>query len=50
MQKAKRTGEQELLARTERLMVQVEKLGCRIQELRHCCELDMMQQVHTSAA
>uniref|UniRef100_G3NDR4 Dynein axonemal heavy chain 12 n=1 Tax=Gasterosteus aculeatus aculeatus TaxID=481459 RepID=G3NDR4_GASAC len=47
MQKAKRTGEQELLARTERLMVQVEKLGCRIQELRHCCELDMMQQYVT---
>ncbi|KAM8863638.1 dynein axonemal heavy chain 12 [Spinachia spinachia] len=47
MQKAKRTGEQELLARRERLMVQLEKLGRRIEEFPHCSELDMMQQYVT---
>ncbi|KAL6119092.1 dnah12 [Pungitius sinensis] len=47
MQEAKRTGEQELLARRERLMVQLEKLGRRIEEFPHCSELDMMQQYVT---
>lgn len=45
LQKAKQKGEQELLARRERLMVQLEKLGRRIEEFPHCSELDMMQQV-----
>lgn len=45
MQKAKQKGEQELLAKRERLMVQLEKLGRRIEEFPHCSELDMMQQV-----
>ncbi|XP_040909250.1 dynein heavy chain 12, axonemal [Toxotes jaculatrix] len=44
METAKRKGEQELLAKRERLMVQLEKLGRRIEEFPHCCELDMMQQ------
>ncbi len=45
MQKAKQKGEQELLAKRERLMVQLEKLGRRIEEFPYCSELDMMQQV-----
>ncbi|KAE8293583.1 Dynein heavy chain 7 [Larimichthys crocea] len=47
MQKAKQKGEQELLAKRERLMVQLEKLGRRIEEFPHCSELDMMQQYVT---
>ncbi|XP_067384444.1 dynein axonemal heavy chain 12 [Channa argus] len=43
MHRAKHKGEQELLAKRERLMVQLEKLGRRIEELPHCSELDMMQ-------
>lgn len=45
MQKSKETGQQELIAKRERLMVQLEKLGRRIEEFPHCSELDMMQQV-----
>lgn len=45
MQGAKQKGEQELLAKRERLMVQLEKLGRRIEEFPHCSEMDMMQQV-----
>lgn len=45
MQKAKQKGEQELLAKRERLMVQLEKLGRRVEEFPLCSELDMMQQV-----
>lgn len=45
MQKAKQEGEQELLAKRERLMAQLEKLGRRIEEFPHCSELDMIQQV-----
>ncbi|XP_053173949.1 dynein axonemal heavy chain 12 [Scomber japonicus] len=44
MQGAKKKGEQELLAKRERLMVQLEKLGRRIEEFPHCSEMDMMQQ------
>ncbi|XP_054464751.1 dynein axonemal heavy chain 12 [Anoplopoma fimbria] len=47
MQKAKHKGEQELLAIRERLMVQLEKLGRRIEEFPHCSEMDMMQQYVT---
>uniref|UniRef100_A0A4W6DYT1 Dynein axonemal heavy chain 12 n=1 Tax=Lates calcarifer TaxID=8187 RepID=A0A4W6DYT1_LATCA len=47
MQSAKLKGEQELLAKRERLMVQLEKLGRRIEEFPHCSELDMMQQYVT---
>ncbi|KAK2851543.1 hypothetical protein Q5P01_007819 [Channa striata] len=43
MHRAKQKGEQELLAKRERLMVQLEKLGRRIEELPHYSELDMMQ-------
>uniref|UniRef100_A0A3Q3F6B1 Dynein heavy chain linker domain-containing protein n=1 Tax=Labrus bergylta TaxID=56723 RepID=A0A3Q3F6B1_9LABR len=44
LQKAKKKGEQELIARRERLIVQLEKLGRRIEEFPLCSELDMMQQ------
>ncbi|XP_026189143.1 dynein heavy chain 12, axonemal isoform X3 [Mastacembelus armatus] len=47
MQTAKQKGEQELLVTRERLMVQLEKLGRRIEEFPHCCELDMMQRYVT---
>ncbi|XP_051280505.1 dynein axonemal heavy chain 12 [Dicentrarchus labrax] len=47
MQKAKQKGEQELIAKRERLMIQLEKLGRRIEEFPHCSELDMMQQYVT---
>uniref|UniRef100_A0A8D3AAF5 Dynein axonemal heavy chain 12 n=1 Tax=Scophthalmus maximus TaxID=52904 RepID=A0A8D3AAF5_SCOMX len=40
-------GEQELLAKREELMVQLEKLGSRIKEFPHCSELDMIQQYVT---
>lgn len=45
MHTAKEKGEQELLAKRERLMVQLEKIGRRIEEFPYCSELDMMQQV-----
>uniref|UniRef100_A0A8C4EB11 Dynein axonemal heavy chain 12 n=1 Tax=Dicentrarchus labrax TaxID=13489 RepID=A0A8C4EB11_DICLA len=44
---AKQKGEQELIAKRERLMIQLEKLGRRIEEFPHCSELDMMQQYVT---
>ncbi|KAK5863728.1 hypothetical protein PBY51_000737 [Eleginops maclovinus] len=47
MTKAKQKGEQELIAKTEKLMVQLEKLGRRIEEFPHYSELDMMQQYIT---
>uniref|UniRef100_A0A8D3BVT1 Dynein axonemal heavy chain 12 n=1 Tax=Scophthalmus maximus TaxID=52904 RepID=A0A8D3BVT1_SCOMX len=47
MQTAKEKGEQELLAKREELMVQLEKLGSRIKEFPHCSELDMIQQYVT---
>ncbi|XP_028438243.1 dynein heavy chain 12, axonemal isoform X1 [Perca flavescens] len=47
MQKAKKKGEQDLIAKRERLMIQLEKLGRRIEEFPHCSELDRMQQYMT---
>ncbi|XP_037628190.1 dynein heavy chain 12, axonemal [Sebastes umbrosus] len=47
MQWAKQKGEKELLAERERLMVELEKLGRRVEEFPHCSELDMMQQYIT---
>uniref|UniRef100_A0A8C9Y7R2 Dynein axonemal heavy chain 12 n=1 Tax=Sander lucioperca TaxID=283035 RepID=A0A8C9Y7R2_SANLU len=47
MQKAKQKGEQDLIAKRERLMIQLEKLGRRIEEFPHCSELDRMQQYMT---
>lgn len=45
MEKAKQKGEQELLGRRERLIIELEKLGHRMGEFKECSELDMMQQV-----
>lgn len=42
---AKKRGEQELLARRERLKLELEKLGRRTDEFPHYSELDMIQQV-----
>uniref|UniRef100_A0A8C9Y9T2 Dynein axonemal heavy chain 12 n=1 Tax=Sander lucioperca TaxID=283035 RepID=A0A8C9Y9T2_SANLU len=39
--------EQDLIAKRERLMIQLEKLGRRIEEFPHCSELDRMQQYMT---
>ncbi|XP_071332600.1 dynein axonemal heavy chain 12 [Trachinotus anak] len=47
MQTAKQKGEKELLAKRERLMIHLEKLGRRIEQFPHCSELDMMQQYVT---
>lgn len=47
LQKAKQRGQEELLAKRERLMVRLEKLGRRIEDLPLCSELDMMQQVQS---
>ncbi|KAK9514800.1 hypothetical protein VZT92_025488 [Zoarces viviparus] len=49
MQEAMQKGEQELLARGERLIVQLEKLGRRIEEFPLCSELELMQQYVTDA-
>uniref|UniRef100_A0A8C7T912 Dynein axonemal heavy chain 12 n=1 Tax=Oncorhynchus mykiss TaxID=8022 RepID=A0A8C7T912_ONCMY len=49
MLKAKQKGEQELLCRRERLMLELEKLGRRMEEFAECSELDMMQQVTAQA-
>ncbi|XP_045065490.1 dynein axonemal heavy chain 12 [Coregonus clupeaformis] len=47
MLKAKQRGEQELLCRRERLMLELDKLGRRMEEFAECSELDMMQQYVT---
>lgn len=42
---AKVNKQKELIAKRNRLMLQLEKLGRRIEEFPLCSELDMMQQV-----
>ena len=49
MLKAKQKGAQELRGRRERLMLELEKLGRRMEEFAECSELDMMQQVTAQA-
>ncbi|XP_069580748.1 dynein axonemal heavy chain 12 [Brachyistius frenatus] len=44
MKVAKEKGEKETVAKRERVIVELEKLGRRIEEFPHCSELDMMQQ------
>ncbi|XP_041655296.1 dynein heavy chain 12, axonemal [Cheilinus undulatus] len=44
LMKARQKGEQELVAKRERLMLQLEKLGHRIEEFPFCSELDMVAQ------
>lgn len=46
MEKAKKKGEQELVGRREKLMLDLEKLGRRMEEISEWSELDMMQQVY----
>ncbi|XP_078517697.1 dynein axonemal heavy chain 12 [Lissotriton helveticus] len=43
-EEAKRKGEMELTGTKEKLMMELEKLGRRMQEFAECSELDMMQQ------
>lgn len=45
MEKAKKKGEDELVDKREKLMVQLEKLGRRTEEFKFLSELEMMQQV-----
>lgn len=45
LEKARKKGEQELLGRREKLMLELEKLSRRTEEYAECSELDMMQQV-----
>ncbi|KAK3519072.1 hypothetical protein QTP70_016355, partial [Hemibagrus guttatus] len=44
LEKAKEKGQQELLSKREKLMLELEKLGRRTEEFAECSELDMMQQ------
>ncbi|XP_074537088.1 dynein axonemal heavy chain 12 [Halichoeres trimaculatus] len=44
LQKAKQKGEEELIAKRERLMAELEMLGRRAEEFSCCSELEMMQQ------
>lgn len=50
LEKAKQEGEQELLGRREKLMLELEKLARRSEEFAECSELNMMQQVKSVMA
>ncbi|XP_052396332.1 dynein axonemal heavy chain 12 [Carassius gibelio] len=44
MEEAKQKGQQELNVRREKLLLELEKVGRRMEEFAQCSELDMMQQ------
>uniref|UniRef100_A0A8C1QLQ3 Dynein axonemal heavy chain 12 n=1 Tax=Cyprinus carpio TaxID=7962 RepID=A0A8C1QLQ3_CYPCA len=44
MEEAKQKGQQELHSRREKLLLELEKVGRRMEEFAQCSELDMMQQ------
>ncbi|XP_016404673.1 dynein heavy chain 12, axonemal [Sinocyclocheilus rhinocerous] len=44
MEEAKQKGQQELQGRREKLLLELEKVGRRMEEFAQCSELDMMQQ------
>lgn len=46
MEEAKQKGQQELQGRREKLLLELEKVGRRMEEFAQCSELDMMQQVY----
>ncbi len=46
MGEAKQKGQQELQVRREKLLLELEKVGRRMEEFSQCSELDMMQQVY----
>lgn len=46
--RAKLKGEQELIAKREKLMVELAKLAHRIKDFPECSELDLMQQVQNT--
>lgn len=45
MDEAKQKGQQELMGRREKLLLELEKVGRRMEEFAECSELDMIQQV-----
>lgn len=45
MDEAKKKGQQELMGRREKLLLELEKVGRRMEEFAECSELDMIQQV-----
>lgn len=47
MDEAKQKGQQELMGRREKLLLELEKVGRRMEEFAECSELDMIQQVFT---
>lgn len=46
MEEAKQKGQQELQGRREKLLLELEKVGRRMEEFAQCSELHMMQQVY----
>lgn len=46
MDEAKQKGQQELMGRREKLLLELEKVGRRMEEFAECSELDMIQQVY----
>lgn len=46
MGEAKQKGQQELQVRREKLLLELEKVGRRMEEFSQCSELEMMQQVY----
>ena len=46
VEKAKGKGKEELLLKREKLMVELEKVGRRMEAFAECSELDMAQQVY----
>lgn len=44
MEASKRAGEQELLQKQEKVMLELEKLSRRVEEFHECGESDLMQQ------
>ncbi|XP_061837093.1 dynein axonemal heavy chain 12-like [Nerophis lumbriciformis] len=47
LQKSKKTGEQDMIAKRESVMVHLVKLKHRVDEFPHCSQLDMIQQYIT---
>lgn len=46
MEEAKQKGQQELMERREKLLLELAKVGRRMEEFAECSELDMIQQVY----
>lgn len=46
MEEGKQKSQQELMGRREKLLLELEKVGRRMEEFAECSELDMIQQVY----